>query len=177
MFRLNRWLEPQPFVRNPFDKSAPPVPQDIKQVWFAGSHADIGGGYPEERSGLAKLPLDWMVREASEHGLKVNAAMRNHIVLGKPRAGARSTFVKPDPNAEANDSLTWGWRPLEWLPKSGSWREWPRREVAGLYLPRAEPRLIDDEQAKPRIHQSVLDRMRATPYSPANFPRSYDVEA
>jgi hypothetical protein len=25
-------------------------PQDILQVWFAGVHADIGGGYPENKA-------------------------------------------------------------------------------------------------------------------------------
>ena len=49
MFRLNRWVDPQPFVANPFDFAAPKVDQDIKQVWFAGSHSDIGGGYPGSR--------------------------------------------------------------------------------------------------------------------------------
>jgi uncharacterized protein (DUF2235 family) len=54
MFRLNRWVDPQPFVANPFDLAAPKVDQDIKQVWFAGSHSDVGGGYPETESGLSK---------------------------------------------------------------------------------------------------------------------------
>lgn len=40
MFRLNRWNAPQPFVANPFDTIAPYQSQDIKQVWFAGVHAD-----------------------------------------------------------------------------------------------------------------------------------------
>ena len=65
MLGLNHWLEPQTFVSNPFASSAVPVQQDIKQVWFAGVHADIGGGYPEAESGLAKFPLDWMIREAA----------------------------------------------------------------------------------------------------------------
>src|ERR1700730_6283444 len=88
MIRLNRWIEPQPFVKNPFDRAAPPTQQDIKQVWFAGVHADIGGGYPEEESGLAKFPLDWMIREAVEKGLKINAAVRRHIGLGRARIGS-----------------------------------------------------------------------------------------
>ena len=35
--------------------------QDIRQVRFAGVHADIGGGYPETESGLSKFPLLWMI--------------------------------------------------------------------------------------------------------------------
>ena len=39
-------------------------PEDVKQVWFAGVHCDVGGGYPEKESGLAKLALEWMLEEA-----------------------------------------------------------------------------------------------------------------
>src|SRR4051794_6473225 len=49
MFRINRWSDPQDYKPNPFD-TAKPIPQDIKQVWFAGVHGDIGGGYPETQS-------------------------------------------------------------------------------------------------------------------------------
>ena len=34
----------------------------IKEVWFAGGHCDVGGGYPE--SSLAHVPLVWMAEEA-----------------------------------------------------------------------------------------------------------------
>jgi uncharacterized protein (DUF2235 family) len=61
MFRLNRWIEPQPFKSNPFAGDEPPPAQDIKQVWFSGVHADIGGGYPETESALSKFPLEWMI--------------------------------------------------------------------------------------------------------------------
>ena len=64
LFRLNRWVEPQPFVANRFDKDAPHVDQNIRQVWFAGVHSDIGGGYPENESGLSKFPLNWLIEEA-----------------------------------------------------------------------------------------------------------------
>ena len=39
----------------------------IKQVWFAGVHTDIGGGYPEQ--GLSDISLNWMIYEATEKGL------------------------------------------------------------------------------------------------------------
>jgi uncharacterized protein (DUF2235 family) len=93
MFRLNRWVDPQPFVANPFDLAAPKVDQDIKQVWFAGSHSDVGGGYPEPQSGLSKYPLAWMIDEAVTRGLKINVAMRNNLVLGQPRAGGKNVYV------------------------------------------------------------------------------------
>jgi hypothetical protein len=33
----------------------------IKEVWFAGVHSDVGGGYPEDD--LALVPLNWMTQE------------------------------------------------------------------------------------------------------------------
>ena len=43
--------------------------QDIRQVWFSGVHSDVGGSYPEEESGLSKITLEWMAREAAAAGL------------------------------------------------------------------------------------------------------------
>ena len=41
--------------------------QQVLQVWFAGSHGNVGGGYPQ--ADLSDLAFDWMMRRASEHGL------------------------------------------------------------------------------------------------------------
>jgi uncharacterized protein (DUF2235 family) len=177
MFRLNRWTVPQPFVANPFDKAGIPQEQAIKQAWFAGVHADVGGGYPEAQSGLSKFPLDWMIEEAKAHGLKINVAMRNHIVRGHPREGGRNVYVKPDPAGKLHKSLTWQWRPLEWIPKSTKWQEWKRWRLLGCYIPNGEPRKIEDPIQTPIIHESVRERMTTIPaYKPVNFPTSYNVE-
>ncbi|MBN9253517.1 MULTISPECIES: DUF2235 domain-containing protein [unclassified Mesorhizobium] len=40
----------------------------LLQVWFAGCHANVGGGYPDDR--LAHIPLCWMIGEAAESGLR-----------------------------------------------------------------------------------------------------------
>lgn len=175
MFRLNRWTEPQNYVLNPFAVPDQTEPQDIKQVWFAGVHADIGGGYPEEGSALSKFPLDWMIAEAKEAGLRVNTAMRNHLVLGHERQGSAHQYVAPDPNGMLHDSMTAGWRPLEWIPKNNKWKEDPqRRSIAGWYLPRGEPRLIPDGA---RIHHSVITRQQRDPaYHPPNLPANFEVE-
>src|SRR5207249_3609227 len=47
-------------------------PKDLKQVWFAGVHCDVGGGYPEAESGLSKIPLKWMLNEGKAYGLLVD---------------------------------------------------------------------------------------------------------
>lgn len=39
----------------------------VEQVWFIGSHSDVGGGYRD--SGLSDLTLDWMLGKAAACGL------------------------------------------------------------------------------------------------------------
>lgn len=46
---------------------------DIRQVWFAGAHSDVGGGYQDRR--LADIPLRWMADEAARAGLLLDEAM------------------------------------------------------------------------------------------------------
>jgi uncharacterized protein (DUF2235 family) len=177
MFRLNRWTSNQPFVPNPFEKDAPAQQQDIKQVWFAGVHADIGGGYPETESALSKYPLAWIIDEAVLHGLKINAAMKTQLVLGHTRVDRERQYTAPDPSGELHQSLTALWWPLEWIPKSAKWTEWPRRQVFGYYFPDAEPRLMEEPNITTVIHSSVVERLSLVPeYKPVNLPATYDVE-
>lgn len=172
MFRLNRWKDPQKYLPNPFQASSE-VEQNIKQVWFAGLHADIGGGYAEEESGLSKFPLAWMIQEACIQGLLINKSMLNHLVYGQPREGSKHDYVAPNAIADMHHSLTSLWWILEWLPKRIKWREWTKRNgIFGWYLPRGEPRLIP-EGAK--IHRSVQLRMQGVQtYRPVNLPQSYE---
>ncbi len=57
-FEPTLWTAPQP------------AGTDIRQVWFAGAHADVGGGYEERR--LADIPLRWMADEAIAAGLHLD---------------------------------------------------------------------------------------------------------
>ncbi|KAK0386007.1 hypothetical protein NLU13_5844 [Sarocladium strictum] len=45
--------------------------QDIDEVWFAGGHGDVGGGWEalDDRKSSSHVPLVWMVREAIQAGL------------------------------------------------------------------------------------------------------------
>ncbi|KAF7183709.1 hypothetical protein CNMCM7691_004059 [Aspergillus felis] len=48
---------------------------DVEEVWFAGGHADIGGGFrlgENEDWPLSHVPLVWMVQEAQRAGLRFN---------------------------------------------------------------------------------------------------------
>ena len=38
--------------------------EGVKQVWFAGAHADVGGGY--ENHGLSDIALEWMMQEIND---------------------------------------------------------------------------------------------------------------
>jgi len=174
MFRLNAWKEGQVYRPAPF-KPDSDIPQDIRQVWFAGVHADVGGGYPEPESGLSKYPLLWMIEEAHAKGLLINRAMVNHLVLGHSRKGSHHSYVAPDATAKLHVSMTAGWKLLEWLPKKLKWQEYAQRgSLLGWYLPRAEPRTIPDGAL---IHRSVLERIEQVPsYRPVNLPANYQVE-
>ncbi|MET9734633.1 DUF2235 domain-containing protein [Streptomyces sp. NPDC006458] len=45
--------------------------QELKQVWFAGVHCDVGGSYKE--TGLSDITLLWMADQARRYGLEFNA--------------------------------------------------------------------------------------------------------
>lgn len=73
-----------------------PAHQDVKEVWFAGDHSDVGGGHCEEESGLSWLSLKWMINEARNCGLrfdetKVNRVL-NHQVLPSGRVDMSDGF-------------------------------------------------------------------------------------
>jgi uncharacterized protein (DUF2235 family) len=172
MFRLKKWDDPQTFKHNRFN-DAHAEPQDILQVWFAGVHGDIGGGYPEKESGLSKYPLLWMIDEATKCGLQVNQATVNQLAWGIQRKGSPFSYVVPDVRGDLHTSLRGPWWILEYLPKSAWYKEWPARKAYfGYYIPDAEPRFIPDGAM---IHESVLQRMDAMPsYRPVNLPKHYE---
>ncbi len=173
MFRLSRWKDPQPFKVHPFVKTEDAADQDIKQVWFAGVHADIGGGYPEDESGAAKYPLEWMVDEAREHGLTFRETMVKRLVRGEnPKNVAEDSdrhYTEPSAKAELHNSMTFWWRLLEYVPKKKTQHDNPAvKKKGGFYLPLKEPRYIPDDAI---IHPSVLERVELNDgYDPGNLP-------
>ena len=46
----------------------------VTEVWFAGCHADVGGGYADGLK-TANIALSWMINMAEEHGLLVRREM------------------------------------------------------------------------------------------------------
>lgn len=176
MFRLETWGEPQMFQSNRFSGSDSSKKQDCLQVWFAGVHADIGGGYPEDESSLSKYPLLWMIAEAEKAGLEVNRATVNQLAWGVPRKGSPFRYCVPSVTGNLHNSMNAVWRALEVLPKRGTFREWPARDTSfGFYLPFSEPRVVPSGSL---IHESVLLRMDAVKtYRPENLPDRFEVAA
>jgi uncharacterized protein (DUF2235 family) len=172
MFRLKKWEQPQTFTHNRINQGKA-EPQDIMQVWFAGVHADIGGGYPEKESSLSKYPLIWMIDEAVKCGLAVNPRSVNQMAWGVQRKGSPFSYVVPDVAGDLHTSLAGAWWILEYIPKKAKYKEWPaRRSHFGFYIPDAEPRFIPDGAL---IHDSALKRMAAVEeYKPVNLPARYD---
>src|SRR4051812_6057380 len=72
-----------------FDKKKSKKPERIKEVWFAGVHSDVGGGYPEDD--LALVPLTWMVGELGG-SLRFIDGMKEHLVRNaSPYAAAHDS--------------------------------------------------------------------------------------
>jgi hypothetical protein len=113
-----------------------------------------------------------MIDEAIRCGLKVNPQAVNQLAWGVQRRGSPFSYVAPDVCGEAHNSMTAGWRLLEYLPKKDSYKEWPARQShLGFYIPDAEPRLIPEGAF---IHESVVKRMQAVPdYKPVNLPLKF----
>jgi uncharacterized protein (DUF2235 family) len=155
----------------------------ISQVWFVGVHSDIGGGY--SRDGLAHSTLVWMIERAKVCGL-VFLPFQEELL--KPRV---------DPYDKLNDSRH---------GPAGYYRYRPRRlsdiysqppyklslvadfwHIVDIWKNRPDPEREvrrelanrDDYVARPapKIHQSVLDRVRAGTdgYAPIVLPQTYDV--
>ncbi len=179
-----RMFRPQPWDAGKFrpHRYAPEstwTDQDSVQVWFAGVHSDVGGGYPEKQSALSKYPLLWMIEEAVKHGLKVDRRTVNQLGWGRKRKGSPFDYVAPGflpdpaiPNSSPHDSMNAGWRVLEVIPKKDKYKEWPKRKsMFGYYIPCSEPRLIPEGAL---IHQSVLDKIaQDNSYKPVNMPKQY----
>lgn len=90
----------------------PPIEgQDIKEIWFAGSHSDVGGGYEEEESALAKISLRWMIEEAK----KAKGEWEYGLLIDKDRY--QQMFPQDaTPSFRLHNELKgWSWWTMLWL--------------------------------------------------------------
>jgi uncharacterized protein (DUF2235 family) len=129
----------------------------ITQIWFAGVHANVGGGYPDDS--LAQIPLYWIMEEARACGLTFKPA--------NPEAVAE-TKAAQDKDGRLYDSRS----------GSASYYRYGPRRLARL-CNEIFSRTMNDKVtvAIPKIHESVLRRIQnqAHVYAPIGIPHAYDV--
>ncbi|MBZ5666857.1 MAG: DUF2235 domain-containing protein [Acidobacteriia bacterium] len=164
--------ERRAFFRQNLVHLPPQTNQNLKEVWFAGVHSDVGGSYAEHESGLSKIALRWMLCEAQSAGLQLDPQKVNDVLGGKV------PYVAPNPKGELHKSLHGFWYLGEIWPKRyyhnvaapGQAAQWKR----GIRLNLGSARFIEDGV---HLHQSVLERMRdVADYRPKNLPQQYVAE-
>jgi hypothetical protein len=121
----------------------------ITQVWFAGMHSNVGGGYPDDS--LAHVSLLWMGQQAALRGLRINVSAVNRW---------RDTANVHGPIMDSRHGL-------------GGYYRYKPRSIAALG---ADARHRVDV-ARPKIHESVLRRVAhgVDGYAPTGLPAVYDV--
>jgi len=145
-----------------------PLPgQNIKQVWFAGVHSDIGGSYAEMESGLSKITLEWMLCEAVPAGLLIDP-QRAARVLGRIPPPPP---VAPDARGKLHNSLTTAWWILELLPHSYFD---PSLKKTRWRIPLGARRTIPEGSV---FHATVRERLETdSSYRPSNLPEDREIE-
>ncbi|PCI01604.1 MAG: hypothetical protein COB76_00960 [Alphaproteobacteria bacterium] len=110
-----------------------------------------------------------MINEGRKTGLVFNTRTVNDIVLGKNK---KKKYTPLNPLALPNDSMSWGWRIIEYLPRKESKQNKTKRtSFAGVYFPSCEPRFIPDGAI---IHKSVFERRdTAHDFEQLNLPLNH----
>jgi uncharacterized protein (DUF2235 family) len=129
---------------------APISGQDLTQMWFAGAHADVGGGYPDTR--LSDIALNWMADEASKCSANSAAPL---VLNGVPRAIAADVALLPH-HAIQGDFF--------WATPA------PREPVLNF------PTLAPQVNATFAVHRSAIDRLfdsAATTYEVYPFEKDF----
>ena len=133
----------------------------LEQVWFAGMHSDVGGGYPNDS--LAYVSLEWMMAEAEACGLRFSPGELDRVRNLKDACG---------PIHDSRSGL------------GTYYRYQPRRLEARLPEPNRETLLMLDPDPAARghvlevvVHPSVIERVRNgfDGYSPIVLPPGFRV--
>jgi uncharacterized protein (DUF2235 family) len=134
----------------------------LSQVWFAGVHANVGGGYPDDS--LARVSLGWIMKEASLCGLRFK----------------KSPNAEPDALRVAKSASDKDGRLYNSRSGLASYYRYGPRNISELC------NCIDSDTptnsvrvSLPKIHYSVFERIKtgAHPYAPIGLPHSYAVVA
>ncbi|MFD0915269.1 DUF2235 domain-containing protein [Pseudahrensia aquimaris] len=121
----------------------------IEQVWFAGAHAHVGGGYAND--GLSMVPLNWMFDKLRfGHNIRFDES-----ALDQFKAAEDVCAPLADPRDGAGFVYRYNPRNLSRMTED------PRNNIY---------------TAKPKIHHSVFDRMKQNPdYAPIAINRDYEI--
>ncbi|EAW14274.1 T6SS phospholipase effector Tle1-like catalytic domain-containing protein [Aspergillus clavatus NRRL 1] len=152
---------------------------DFEEVYFAGNHGDVGGGWVGESWPASHIPLMWMVQEAIQAGLTFEELKIDKLGCHDPmesESAKNCRIVQEAERAMLHDSLDYDsgrgletlfWRVLEWFP-------FKRPKVApdgSVHMTRWHTRGMRRPLPKEaKIHGSVIRRLRADPeYRPFNL--------
>ncbi len=138
--------------------------EPLLQVWFAGMHADAGGGYADDF--LSYVPLNFVLSLAGQH-VRFNAAK-----LTEYQDAARLAGVMHDSRKGLLAYYRLLPRKLDKLLNTRHRRfTWSKRTGVKLFA----ANVVQIE--RPKIHHTVFDRIAApgTAYSPIVLPKKYDV--
>jgi uncharacterized protein (DUF2235 family) len=141
-------------------------PDRLQQVWFAGMHSDVGGGYPDDS--LAHVSLAWMIEQAKNAGLRFDKKAIRDIQRASSELG---------PMHDSRRGV------------AGYYRYQPRRIGARLERPDRESGIMQDPSVldqhgrrrglltSVRVHESVVGRIRSGTdgYAPIVLPEQYEV--
>jgi len=139
-----RTFEPVLWRENPKNNDH----ERIKQVWFSGAHANVGGGYPKQ--GLAWNTMEWMMLHAKQAGLR---------------------FVKEDIDQFTENKNVQG-KMYDSRSGLGAYYTFKPRNINKLWKEYAS------KSTKPEIHISVFERIatRAEDYAPRNLPEKFNID-
>lgn len=151
----------QPLVDpDPKTKLRHTMDERISQVWFAGVHSNVGGGYPDDS--LANVSLNWIMNEAKVFNLKFKE---------EPQA-------EPDALKRARSSQDKDGRLYDSRAGLGGYYRYGPRKVEEFCDARFSKKNTDQVRIKlPKIHESVFGRIRigAHLYAPIGLPKKYAV--
>lgn len=132
----------------------------LSQVWFAGSHSNVGGGYPDDS--LAHVSLTWIMKEAELCGLRFKA----------------TPDADPDAVLNARSSADKDGRLYDSRHGVAGYYRYGPRKIHDLCHRRSSRRQDDEVTIDvPKIHESAIDRAvnGAHGYAPIGFPVRYAV--
>ncbi len=137
-----------------------PLAGRIQQVWFAGVHSNVGGGYPKQ--GMSLVSLDWMLRQA-ENAAPNPAERIRFLPADRERIHQHANVTDKLYDSRAGLAVYYRYAPRDIHAACNTlripcrlppWKQWPNSTTT------------------PKIHASVVRRiLQGTEgYAPGNLP-------